>query len=270
MKIYRFEKVTDDRLKTLEDGNLWCSSPEKFNDLSDCRLNMVTEKNLRLIPDSLINAIDPSAFKSPLGEKVLSHLLRIIKNKGNAGDLLIDVKISYDEISIREHIIKTTGVCCFFASAPTNSLMWAHYGDNHKGFCVEYETNQSHDKYIESMFEINYMSKLPEVSPEELLFSPNLTMTRVVSSKSEIWSYEKEYRIILINALSGADKGTGKTIQLPEWLTPTKVICGANQIDDEVNYKMETLAVRLGVSRDRVESHNGKLKLNNVSNRKSA
>jgi len=267
MKLYRFEKISDDRLKTLEDGKLWCSSPENFNDLSDCRVNMIIEDDLQLIPDDVINAIEPDTFNSPLGKEIVTRLLSIIKDKRLKRDLLADVKTSFDKISIRDHIINTTGACCFFSSAPLNSLMWAHYGDNHKGFCVEYDVDESHDNYLESMFEINYVSKLPEVSPEELLFSPRLTMTRVVSSKSEIWSYEKEYRIILIDGLSGKEKGRGKAIQFPKWLVPSKVICGANQKDDDVNYKMETLAVRLGVPRYRVVSYNGILNLQNVSKR---
>lgn len=268
MKLYRFERATDPRLTTLEEGHLWCSSPEKFNDVSDCRLNMMIGPENQLIPHSVLTAIDAGQFDSPLGNDVVSTVLSILKNKGNAGELLTDVTIAYDESSIREHIVKTTGVCCFFASDPVDALMWAHYGDNHEGFCVEYEVDDGDEKMKQNMFEVNYMSKLPEVSPEELLFSPHLAMKRIVTSKSFVWSHEKEYRYVLTNALGGTEEGVGKRIPLPDWLRPTKVICGLRQSGDEINWKMETLAVRLDVSRDRVEMFGGKLQLINVQNRR--
>jgi len=281
MKLYRFEKITEERLQTLENGGLWFSSPKMFNDLSDCRLNMIVEPDRRILSNDFLNSINLDDFDTPLDNDIAKILLDIIKNNTNENMKLfingdINGKIfrnEHNQIKVRDHITETTGVCCFFSSAPLNSLMWAHYGDNHKGFCIEYEVDTDNIACREMLFEVNYVSSLPEISPEELLFSPHSTITRVLASKPTEWSYEMEYRLVLYNGLSGSEKGKGKFVDLPNWIKPTNIICGVRQKLDngnyknDINYQMETLSTRLKASRSRVFEKNGTLDLQNISKR---
>lgn len=91
-----------------------------------------------------------------------------------------------------------------------NRLMWSHYADNHKGFCIEYDfgTDVLKDSGV-IVFPVAYSSIRPKVPYETVLLSQNPTLENVNSqninksiflsmlTKDKIWSYEKEWRILI-------------------------------------------------------------------------
>jgi hypothetical protein len=107
----------------------------------------------------------------------------------------------------------TIGVICF-TSEKDNLLMWAHYAQNHKGVCIEFDSAASFfngqykdsckglfgketavDSYktIGEIKQVSYSKKRPLfIDPSEISDGTDFWFT-----KSEDWSYEKEYRILL-------------------------------------------------------------------------
>jgi len=102
------------------------------------------------------------------------------------------------------------GMSCL-SEKSDNGLMWGHYATKHRGFCIEYdidkliETNLKAASYI---FPVIYTKTRPiidrniiesfeivdkKVVPSE---SVNESLTKALLSKSKIWKYEKEWRII--------------------------------------------------------------------------
>lgn len=87
--------------------------------------------------------------------------------------------------------------------AVKNTLMWAHYADSHKGFCVEYEIDNSIFKIndpsklqVTRMLKIDYRS----ATNKRLDFSnksQTLSMQEGFFCKSRDWFYEHEVRIVL-------------------------------------------------------------------------
>lgn len=91
-----------------------------------------------------------------------------------------------------------------------NRLMWSHYADNHKGFCIEYDFGA--DVLKDSgviVFPVVYSSMRPKIPYETLLLSEKPTLKNVNSqniheriflsmlTKDKIWSYEREWRILI-------------------------------------------------------------------------
>lgn len=90
-----------------------------------------------------------------------------------------------------------------------NILMWSHYSNSHKGFCVGFSTQKlkEHQKsYFKrkglksQLRQVKYFNKLPlldglEVEKKDVLIRGEKSLT----SKSIDWKYEKEYRIITFN-----------------------------------------------------------------------
>ena len=70
-----------------------------------------------------------------------------------------------------------------------NPLMWSHYADSHKGFCIVF------DPLIAGLFPVKYV----KIRPDK--FDSHKTLT----SKGEVWEYENEYRFI--GAKSPSDVG---------------------------------------------------------------
>lgn len=92
-------------------------------------------------------------------------------------------------------------VCCF--SRKNNSiLMWSHYSDNHEGICLCFKSfkygNRENDDYKSPFLEVTYED---EVSTQVNLFDENINarINQYLLNKFSDWSYEKEYRIIIIN-----------------------------------------------------------------------
>ncbi len=77
-------------------------------------------------------------------------------------------------------------------------LMWAHYADEHKGFCIKYKIDKnfffSHhdDKSVMAGFKMNYIN-------DDFRFDSNIHLSKALMSKCNIWKYEKEFRILMFN-----------------------------------------------------------------------
>jgi hypothetical protein len=262
LSLYRFERFDDRRIKTLASGRLWLSSPTKFNDLEDCLLRIrahdagkqdverLTVAAEALYGDSLNVVHNVSGFEP-------REILKLIErykagSKRGPESLLEGLGALGAEAMLRDHIMETTGVCSFFASAPTDALMWAHYADNHKGYCVEYSVERH--PHPAELFEVDYVSKWPlDVEPIELLFCPAPTVVRILTTKRSTWSHEREYRLVRTLALEGDSAGNGCSVARPSWLMPMRVIGGMhlNRSPERVDGLIE-LASALGVPRARM------------------
>jgi hypothetical protein len=134
-------------------------------------------------------------------EKFYSHTMH---DPSNYYDYYMDVQSG---------VRGTVGVICF-TSEKDNLLMWAHYAKNHAGVCIEFDANASffngqHKDSCEGLFgygtkkdsyanigeikKVRYSNKRPLfIDPKEILNDTDFWFI-----KSEVWSYEKEYRILL-------------------------------------------------------------------------
>ena len=118
------------------------------------------------------------------------------------------------EISIamkkaREIINEKFYISCFSTSA-NNALMWAHYSNKHKGFCVEFDLNKTKIKnFLINLHPVIYSKKraLIPSSIFDLTDINNIKISKSVEStvdlicelltKSDVWKYEDEWRLLL-------------------------------------------------------------------------
>jgi len=93
-----------------------------------------------------------------------------------------------------KNILFNRGVCCLSA-LNDHLLMWGHYADGHRGFCLQFDTAE--DPMFERATEVHYSRDLPTVSIQDSLGTPNPELiTKVLATKHEDWSYEREWRVI--------------------------------------------------------------------------
>lgn len=83
-------------------------------------------------------------------------------------------------------------MCRIFSSSKDydNPLLWAHYANSHKGFCVGYNKSDI-EKISDLLQDINYASKLYNLNTNEPNKIENLLFT-----KSDKWHYENECRAL--------------------------------------------------------------------------
>lgn len=90
---------------------------------------------------------------------------------------------------------------CALSENNESSAMWAHYADDFKGFCIEYNFNSVPGSPVWCMLEpIVYQDKIPDFTHYFHIGSEhfnNLISTYASMIKGTDWAYEKEWRLIL-------------------------------------------------------------------------
>ncbi|WP_051931186.1 DUF2971 domain-containing protein [Gillisia sp. Hel_I_29] len=84
------------------------------------------------------------------------------------------------------------------SKTPLDELLWAHYSNSHKGFCIQYDL----DKLLQTdgiliSDSVRYSDDPPEIPYTDIL--PKNSDSHMKKSgffKSKRWEYEEEYRII--------------------------------------------------------------------------
>lgn len=76
---------------------------------------------------------------------------------------------------------------------PLNYLMWSHYANCHRGFCIGFDSNDLFDTIGGSLGPVNYQKYIPKMN----LFGNALEFhIKQLSTKSDVWDYEEEFRIV--------------------------------------------------------------------------
>ena len=102
-----------------------------------------------------------------------------------------------DEVSLETAIraMKQMGVLPF-SEINDNILMWSHYSESHKGFCIEFERTDSNALgNWDHCMPVLYDDNLPAVRPIEL--GDKKVVSKILTTKSKLWSYEREWRILV-------------------------------------------------------------------------
>lgn len=81
---------------------------------------------------------------------------------------------------------------------PCNELLWAHYANSHKGFCIEYDLEKiSNDVTpgfdISNVINVAYENERPNVFKDDNIFK---VQKKVFGTKSLAWEYENEIRLV--------------------------------------------------------------------------
>ena len=101
-----------------------------------------------------------------------------------------------------------------FSTDVNNALMWAHYTNKHKGFCVEYDLYKTDNKaflinlhpviYSErrasvptSLFDLSDISNIKVSTTDESIVDLFCAML----TKSNVWNYENEWRLLLYDEI---------------------------------------------------------------------
>lgn len=189
---------------------LYLSSPKNLNDPFDCSLDLVFNgRGKRFIKKYLIKDILPLSIsnfsKDPAKIKKANSF--IDKNYS-----AFDPNIKSNELILQNghrNNVLSTGVHCL-SELKNNLLMWSHYSNKHTGFCVEFNCNElvktiiadgKNKQAIPYLNKVKYIRYYPRISAYKDIVDSLYT-------KSLLWKYEKEWRIVY-------SKCAGQRINLP-------------------------------------------------------
>ena len=133
---------------------------------------------------------------------------------------------------------KKISVACF-SEEKDNILLWAHYANNHKGICIEYSALDLLQLFQCFLLPVIYQKDLPTLSSImeiNSLSSYKIAFERI-STKSDIWNYEKEWRVIKYFENETDDH----YVEFPK---PTAIYLGANASSISWNRVLKTCATK--------------------------
>lgn len=197
---------------------------EEFNRLfSETRQDFVQDFELQLFThDTLLknrNEIpslyrySPADYYSIRGLETQSLFLT---NNGNLNDVFEGLTCEINDKVL--HDLDRLSNCAYiksFSEEKSNLLMWAHYADNYCGMCVEYDFSKLDEAVLYHLFPVFYsnakkagmaleytISELNDLQtanreryfPDDTDFLKDIM--HLFLTKSKIWEYEKEWRII--------------------------------------------------------------------------
>ncbi len=228
MKLYRYRSLNCQTIETLCTDQLYFSSPADFNDPMDCRPSVKEDSDKdslkkilielvsRRVKQETLDALSKANLKHKEGAEGYAEKLSIgaaqyeIEHALHLAHMELDEGHEYDvgeaESSCLISFIETEllkryehGVCCF-SSVDDCLLLWSHYGDEHRGICIGYESDNEIDK---NLMKVEYGAKhevLTSYILDVLLSNDKdkqLKLDRaVLCYKAPSWKYEKEWRMI--------------------------------------------------------------------------
>ncbi|MDU8358453.1 DUF2971 domain-containing protein [Pseudomonas syringae group sp. J309-1] len=222
--LYKYLSFSDRMVEQLYHGKVFYADPGTFNDPLDCRPVVVAGNQtidelqllLKLMVVRRVEKESSAALKrlKLKGDKLDLHRARL--GESEVQDVIRGIEYSITDPDIIDPagyfqrallaLIQTevketlaTGVLCLSAAA-TSPLMWSHYGQQHRGVCIEYDVSNLRLAPIRKVV----YGQSREVSAECVLrwlqdgdLESRLEVERAaLLTKSAEWRYEKEWRLL--------------------------------------------------------------------------
>ncbi|WP_341276551.1 DUF2971 domain-containing protein [Vibrio parahaemolyticus] len=149
-------------------------------------------------------------------------------------DSLLTIEFSNNNITeLFKNYTQSKAVCCF-SKKMDSILMWSHYADSHKGFCIAIDCQELENSDILS--DVNYSDNFLDVDHECFLHSHkegtvNKEWQRLLTQKYIDWKYEEEVRLILQLV---DPQAKGKCFSLPQG-SIKEIYFGCKMIDKNKN-----------------------------------
>jgi hypothetical protein len=192
-RLYKYQSVSARTLVALKKRTLWFGRPARFNDPFDCAVPYVkAEVSLEDCARLL------EAHVGAAGWDELRTDRRYVGEDGQPTELLRSLVQNSGDQPLQEAMSSlywNRGVTCF-SEEPDNMLLWSHYGDSHRGMCLEFDTAAP---VLDKLHKVIYSDDIPRFNTAHALIDGDIVMTLALT-KAACWSYEREWRAIHIES----------------------------------------------------------------------
>jgi hypothetical protein len=218
-------------------NELYLESPMEINDPFDCRIppnykNQTHEEKNKYITDLAISRFDEVQHQGLDMRQVLTDF----EKRMNDPEKFQREAEKY----IFEQQDRHYGILSL-SKRWNGILLWSHYSDSHKGFCVGFWTKKLWETgFFGKAGLVNYDVKFPEIKPTVGKDKVSVTKEAFIQThtKSKEWKYEKEFRFLNV-FFPHEPKPFERIIQVPDSVF-SDVTIGINTSDTD---KEEIIAV---------------------------
>lgn len=213
MKLYKY--LHPDRIDILKNKSIRFSPPVAFNDPFEFKpvLSGIASSDYfkQCIDEQLDSFIDvklseiPDAIKKTLPKSKVREFVKIqIESNGQLFESLMESATKQFSAVLSEKSNEAIGVLSL-TQKPDNLLMWSHYADSHKGFCIGFNSEHSFfNRKRSEKDEFYYLRKVEYLKERPTKLMVDMDGTDIFLLKSDVWKYEKEWRMCAV--LSDADE----------------------------------------------------------------
>ena len=240
-----YKYVTSKRVRAcipeVGDGTLRATQPAALNDPFECAVT-----TMYVIPDE--------AEENRRLAKVLTDInesKRVVEEDVQRARLehgsLFTRQLFTKQVSTRFGIVS-------FSTEPRHPLMWSHYTTDGSGFVIGYNSAElTHLTGSKGCLRsVQYGNKPAPIAGPIVLVSPESNLPILLSMKSDHWSYESEWRLIVeLNQTIG----TGETDQHGQ---PINLVRIPNEAVVSVYYTERTTPESVRLIRDRLADENNR------------
>ena len=238
---YRYQAPKLRNIENIKNNVLWLSHPSRFNDPFDCAEAMLHDRpgevKSDIFYDALLNFDD---------SQIMEFAKCVVEGEQLAKD---PESVSPMDVYFRQKLKTAGGITCF-SELPKHLLMWSHYADSHKGFCLEFSTKFA--PFSNHLYRVVYENAMPTITPSERQIGSAVDLRRFLLTKARVWSYEKEWRIV--------SESSNTTIEYPPEALK-RILVGAKATTRTVNAlkravdtrRIEIVRLRLANDRFRLE-----------------
>jgi hypothetical protein len=177
--LYKYRPLNPHTEQLLLQGEIWCSSPDSFNDPFECR--------------PLIHF----DMDDPLTKQWLDR--QLLRKNVRGASAKFDVKRRFRHFYKSPRVLseeanstrRDTGIYSL-AEKRDDLLMWAHYSAQHTGVCIGFDTEYWPFQFA---FRVTYSDSYPVV--KRATDTGSETVQASLLTKAKCWEYEAEWRVIM-------------------------------------------------------------------------
>jgi len=161
----------------IKSSHLWFSHQNDLNDPYDCKYSISDDFLMSLFKRASETLENDLKEHTDIHDRINTRILPMLKTEKW-------MQIFYNML-FGERL--GWSACCF-TTDPLSEIMWAFYGDNYKGVCLEFDFSKT-IVLQEKLNQVKYNDTFPELCKIDDLIE-------ILRTKKTIWSFEKEWRLI--------------------------------------------------------------------------
>lgn len=185
--LYKYSSINKFSEKTISNPQVWFSAPKHLNDPFECRPWI----EFKFTSEQLVNGMASELRRSNPNitpHVATAHAVGLVL-EGRQHNPATWEAVRRDMIS---EVTQRVGLYCL-SENNDSVLMWAHYGAEHTGYCLGFESTDS-TPFFGTALQVQYSENLPTI---DTFNAPNEhQVQQLFLTKYSGWSYEQEWRII--------------------------------------------------------------------------
>ncbi|MEO9959655.1 MAG: DUF2971 domain-containing protein [Alphaproteobacteria bacterium] len=186
-KYRHFDRNNPDHAQRIfTENEVYFPNPNQFNDPFDCRHGFSFTASTKDIRDYFGRSLKRNHPNMPRGERRRWIKERVTNAKLKSQEF-------HDSLTANEDTFLSSIGIFSLTKVPDNILMWSHYADSHRGFCLKFKDDPD-EWFIGRAQEVIYAKEFPIVNP--ITDSETDRFDKEILTKAKDWEYEEEWRVV--------------------------------------------------------------------------